>query len=304
LINSILVTLDGSPLAETILPYVSTLARGLKPRPRATLLQVIDLSPAGVPVEMQDLPYVQGFRDSAEAAAEDYLRQRAAALQESGTQVTTEVQFGRPPEVILGFAERQRADLIAMATHGRSGLGRALLGSVATRILSSTTLPLLLVRPRDETARPVASLTDIVLPLDTSELAEAVLPIAQHVAKSLGLNVKLLTVLPTLAQLYLGTQPAAYPADIIARAEEAVSEYLQGVSARLQQDGIHASWGILRGDAGDAIVDYARALPNNLIAMSTHGRSGLGRWLVGSVADKVVRSSGDPVLIVRPSMGV
>jgi nucleotide-binding universal stress UspA family protein len=304
LINNILVTLDGSPLSEAILPYVSALARGLKPKPRVTLLHVMDPNPASLPAEMEDLPYVRELRDSSKAATMDYLRRQATTMEESGIEVATEVQFGRPSQAILAFAERQRPDLIAMATHGRSGLRRAVLGSVATHILSSTAFPLLLVRPRDEATPPAVTLTDVIVPLDTSELSEAVLPIAQHIAKSLGLNVRLVTALPTLAQLYLGTQPVAYPADIIARAEDTLTEYLQEVSARLQQNGLNATWEILRGDAGDAIVDYARALPNNLIAISTHGRSGLGRWVVGSVADKVVRSSGDPVLIIRPSMGV
>lgn len=304
MINSILVTLDGSPLSEAILPYVSALARGLKPRPRVTLLHVMDPSPASLPAEMEDLPYVRELRESSRKATMDYLRRQATSIIEaSGIQVVTEVQFGRPSQAILDFAEEQRPDLIAMATHGRSGLRRAVLGSVATHVLSSTAFPLLLVRPRDETTPQAVSFTDVIVPLDTSALSEAALPIAQHIARSLGLNMRLVTVLPTLSQLYLGTQPVAYPADIVEKAEDASAEYLRGVSARLQRDGLAASWEVLHGDAGDAIVDYARALPNNLIAMSTHGRSGLGRWLLGSVADRVVRSSGDPVLVVRPPHG-
>jgi nucleotide-binding universal stress UspA family protein len=249
---------------------------------------------------MEDLLYLQDIRDGSKATADDYLRQRARVLQAMGIRVTTEAQFGRPSEVILEYAKRRRPDLIAMATHGRSGLRRVVLGSVATHILYDAACPLLLIRPWDETARPVATLTDIIVTLDTSALAEAVLPIAQHLATSLRLNVKLVTALPRPSQLYAGAQLMTYPVDILRRAENEFSDYLRNVAGRLQQDGLNAGWQVLHGDAGNAIVGYARELPNNLIAMSTHGRSGLGRWVLGSVTDKVVRSSGSPVLVVRP----
>jgi nucleotide-binding universal stress UspA family protein len=93
----------------------------------------------------------------------------------------------------------------------------------------------------------------------------------------------------------------AHPQDLLARAEELVSMYLRDLAERIQsEDGTPAKWKVLWGDAATEIVELARSTENNMVAMCTHGRSGVGRWVLGSVTDKVVRSSGDPVLVVRP----
>ena len=107
--------------------------------------------------------------------------------------------------------------------------------------------------------------------------------------------------LPNFSQIYYGTEPVAYPANAIDIMEQAIKDYLASVAQRISEaDGTEVSWEMLQGDAGNAIVKYAASMSNNLVVMSTHGRSGLGRMLLGSVTDKVVRQSGDPVLVIRP----
>ena len=291
MVKSILATLDGSPLAEAVLPYVAAIGGGLESR--VVLANAVD------PEDWLDLPHLW---DSVEKASREYLNGQAKRLGELDIPVTTRVLHGKAADAILEHAEGEAPDLIAMSTHGRSGLSRVVLGSVAGRVLHGARAPLLLVHPKDDVREPVARLTDIVVPLDASELGETALPLARLLARRLSLNVSLVMALPTSSQLYLGTEFVAHPADIMERTEEAANSYLGDVARRVEEeDGLNVRWQVLRGDAGNAIVEYARDLPDNLVAMSTHGRSGLGRWVLGSVTDKVVRSSGDPVLVVRPN---
>jgi nucleotide-binding universal stress UspA family protein len=301
-IKRILVPLDGSKLSESVLPYVVTLARGLNAN--VMLLQAVDEPVVDMFDEGRMLwENYQQMRDSADNAARDYLQQQASDLERLGLGATTYLGHGRPFDVILNYAEEYQADLIAMSTHGRSGITRLILGSVAGRVLHGTKTALLLVKPREEDApRPEARLTDILVPLDMSQHGEAVLPVARDLAKGLGLKVTLAMALPTASQLYVGTEPVAYPGNVLDVAEQSIREYLQAAARQIQEaDGLNVEWKVLDGDADDAIVDYAsNQMQNNLIAMSTHGRSGLGRWVLGSVTDQVVRSSGDPVLVVRP----
>ncbi|MDA1348868.1 MAG: universal stress protein [Chloroflexi bacterium] len=146
-------------------------------------------------------------------------------------------------------------------------------------------------------------LTHILISLDTSKLSEAVLPIAAQLAKHLDLDVILAMSVPTASDLYVGPAILIHRIDILKKLELEAAEYLKETSEKLSRDqGLRVTWKVLGGDPGTAIVDYAKDnLQNNMIATSTHSGSGIGRWLIGSVTDKVVRSSGDPVLVVRPS---
>jgi nucleotide-binding universal stress UspA family protein len=154
---TILVPLDGSALAEQVLPFARLLAMSLSAR--IHLLHVVtDFERADVVAheievldQLSDLPYRQRTHLPQDWAilsryAESYLAAPAASLREAGLETTTEVRFGLPAEIIVDEAERQQATLIAMATHGRSGLQRWALGSVADKVLHGTTIPLLLIR--------------------------------------------------------------------------------------------------------------------------------------------------------------
>lgn len=301
MLKRILVPLDGSTLSESILPYVIALAKGTGSE--VELINVVSDPMMDVlgeaPVIWEEAPAI---REAADNFARDYLSQKRGQLEGLGVNVKTTMEHGRASDEILRFAETNAPDLIAMSTHGRSGLRRMLLGSVSGQVLRGVATPLLLVRPRENTVEPVATLSDMIIPLDMSPSGEGVLPTAIGLAKVLDLNVTLVMALPNASQFYSGTEPVVYPSNFLERAEAAIRDYLEETSKRISKESdLSVGWEALRGDAGQAIVDYAKSVSNNLIAMSSHGRSAMGRLVLGSVSDRVIRTSGDPVLIVRPA---
>lgn len=299
MINRILVPLDSSELSESVLPWVVTLAKGAGSE--VILLQVVN-EPASEIFgdEPVDWNLIQEIQESAEAVARDYIEAKTRQLESQGLTVFGHVDRGRPADLILDYAKEHDADLIAFSTHGRSGIQRMILGSVAGHILNRSEIPLLLVSPDENQSDVSAEISEILVPLDMSEHGEAVLPLVQELAKAMNLKLTLVMALPNLSQIYFGTEPVAYPINAIDIMEQSIRDYLSEVAQRVQADGIEVSWEMLQGDAGNAIVECATKMSNNLVAMSTHGRSGLGRMIMGSVTDKVIRQSGDPVLVVRP----
>lgn len=138
--------------------------------------------------------------------------------------------------------------------------------------------------------------TTIVVPLDTSELAEQALAHAAEIARRCGAHVELLTVIPASLEDVIEDGAARDAWD--PRKLEA-EEYLAAVSGRLSAEGISVSTSVRRGDVAEEIIEHADHC--DLIVMSTHGRSGLGRWVYGSIADRTLRHAGVPILLVRSS---
>jgi nucleotide-binding universal stress UspA family protein len=233
----------------------------------------------------------------------DYLTGIQGAMGAQGLAVNIESRVGAVADTILAVATACGAGLIAMATHGRSGIQRLSLGSVSDRVAHRSTLPVLLVRPAAEGAPAGVAIDHILLPLDGSEPSEAALPMAQSLAIALKVPV---TVLRTVSftwytwgiTTYDGMDMAASVQVLNAMQEEA-ERYTEGIVARLAQAGASATAQVLQGSPAEAIADTAAA-PGTLVVMSSHGRAGLGRTLLGSVTDQVVRNSGVPVVIVRP----
>ena len=310
--ESILVPLDGSPYAESVLSYVVLFARTFNAP--VTLLHIIDLEqyipswrvPAsGQTLHVQYEKLVAQLPAITETAAHVYLQQQSARLREQGIATSEVVRHGKPAEVLAAYGDGggERPGLLAMCTHGRSGLGRVVLGSVADRLLRTAAVPLLLVHPSDRTAEMAAEIRQIVVALDGSHFAEAVVPYVQEAALHLDIPVHLVQVLPTLARVYLGTQIEVYPPDILEEVEGAAHAYLGRVASRLRRSGVRVETHVLQGEADSAIIRFGDERQGSLLALTTHGRSGLGRWMLGSVADKVVRSSHDPVLVIHPTQG-
>jgi nucleotide-binding universal stress UspA family protein len=285
----VLVPLDGSRLAEQILPYARLMAAAFGVR--LELLWVTD--PEARP---PFLPSQEG---------EEYLQQLAVRSFPSSLQVAFAEKTGDPPAVIIDTAMGDPGCLIAMATHGMSGVRRWLLGSVASKVVQKAQNPLLLIRPvEDAAARGSAEFKTIFVPLDGSGLAEKVLPHVAALAKKLRAEVHLLRVYSLPANAYVVadgviTQGAQQYREEL---QKSAAMYLEGKCQTLRAGGLeNVVTTTIMGDPALEIIDIARKSRNNLIAMSTHGRSGVGRWLLGSVAEKVVQYSGDPVLLVRPS---
>jgi nucleotide-binding universal stress UspA family protein len=294
-----LIPLDGSKLAENVLPYARALAGALDLR--IELLSVVDLMDFA---RTTHAGHVRDFDPIIEAAVregEQYLEGVARSF--TGRKVTCVVEQGQADQIIIEKAAGDKETLIGMATRGRSGIHRWLMGSVAEKVLRGATNPLLLVRGDEEgKSDGAATLKSIVVPLDGSKLAETVLPRAVELAKKLSLEIVLTRAYQIPLSTYGGAE-AAYipnPNALMNVVKEEAGAYLEAKVDELRQNGVEkVSSILLLGSGADEIIDLARTTPDNLIAMCTHGRSGVKRWALGSVTEKVVRHSGDPVLVVR-----
>jgi len=295
--TNILVPLDGSAMAEGVLPYARAFATALGIPVR--LLQVMDPDTL-----IPSLPGEQGPSHNILTGERkhngDYLKEIAASFADPAA-VSYSVRTGHPAEVIIEAAETNRDTLIAMATHGRSGIRRWLLGSVAEKVLHGAETDVLLIRAMQPVeSRRAAQLERLVVPLDGSELAEKALPCALELAKKMNLEVVLLRV-------YL-MPGVAYPTGNYApdwklldqETRQRATDYLEEKVRLLQKESLeHISFRVLEGSAPEKIIDVGRENPKSLIVMSSHGVTGVGRWVLGSVTERVVRHADTAVIVVR-----
>jgi nucleotide-binding universal stress UspA family protein len=288
-------------MAERVLPYVHALAGATGAG--VELLRVFNPVPLAA-VDVGAGRYVDQIDAGLREESLDYLNSVRASLADLTTPVSCEAFLGHAASRIVAEADKTAGTLIAMSTHGRSGVSRWLLGSVTDKVLHATASPMLVVRPHDGgNGSTEAHFKTVIIPLDGSPLAEQVLPYLTPLAKSLGLMVTLVRVIPPEG-LHFGYRdyPEGYSEDFVIKeeTEKYAADYLNRISSRLREDGLTSiEECILRGNPAEAIVDLAQATPDSLVAMTTHGRSGVGRWVLGSVTDRVVRHSGGPVLVVR-----
>jgi nucleotide-binding universal stress UspA family protein len=300
MLERVLVPLDTSEAAERLLPYVTILAKGLQ-QPIVLLTVIPDLGELNPVASIHDAA-LQELTERRRKYAQDYLDRTRARLESDGLAVTTVVAVGRIAETIVATAEAQGAGLIAMATHGRVGPERWFLGSVATKVVHDSSTPVLLIRPHEEADVTPPSVQHILLPLDGSPLAETAIPYATLLAKTFNAPVTAIRALPldmlTTWDPYAG-EPDLTP-EMQQILEDEVKRYLDDVAARMRAEGVDAKTEFVTfSPAAADIVDLAEQTPGALVVMTTHGRSGLGRALLGSVTDRVVRSSAAPVLVVR-----
>jgi nucleotide-binding universal stress UspA family protein len=213
------------------------------------------------------------------------------------------VESGQAAETIVDRGSKD--PLIAMATHGRSAAKHWLLGNIAQKVLQASTNPLLLVRPNQDVARESnVRLSILILPLDGSHLAEKTFPHAVYIANCLKLEVALIRAynLPTTGYFMASgiTGPAIQ--EIKDRIKQEITEYLQSKAEQLRGEGIqNVSFVAMEGAGPEEIIELAQKTPGSLAVMSSHGRTGMGRWVLGSVTDRVVSYAGGPVLVIRPA---
>jgi nucleotide-binding universal stress UspA family protein len=289
--------LDGSATAEAVLPYAEAFAAGFKTS--VELMSVIDIGAMTSHLAADKVQHLDTMIATEEKKSASYLENVAKTLSRFPTECR--IVRGKPAETILETTSKDRDTLIAMATHGRSGAKRWLLGSVAEKVLRGTTNPLFLVRAAAAKTSPQRIIDSIVVPLDGSPLAERILPTVSNWARALDVEVTLVRAFEFPASAYYGSE--GYLPDYDAFREEARKEaaaYLKEKEKSLVREGVRTvSIFTIEGPAADEIINYAQTAPRAVIAMSTHGRSGVRRWILGSVTEKVVRHGGDPVLVVR-----
>ncbi|MBI4298543.1 MAG: universal stress protein [Chloroflexi bacterium] len=297
--DRILVPLDGSQMAEQVLPYALLLAKGF--RSRVALFRVIEPMQSSV-ADPDQIRHLDQVVADLHAKGESYLQGITLSPRDTTEPASLKVVEGDPASQIVGEADKDPNTLLAMSTHGRSGVTRWLIGSVTDKVLLATDKPLLLVRAKEEKAPTLnVNLRTLVVPLDGSPLAEEILPHAAALAKALSLNVVLLNVIPDPKIYYDYVNYPAPSYEFSAKEMEApAKDYLQSIAQKLRLQGTPSvEQKVVHGDPASAIVDLTTKMPDCLVAMTTHGRSGLSRWIMGSVTDRVVRHSEKPVLVIR-----
>lgn len=273
MIERILAPLDGSPTAEAVLPHVRRLAR--MTGSEIVLAQAVPVSGVDGGESV--------FRAAAQAGA-DYLAVVKDKLESAGFRTRVFVRAGGAAETVLGLAAEVRASLLAVATHGRTGAQRLVLGSVAETLLRSTPVPVLAVRPfwtydlQPEGGVESQPIRTILLPVGSGGQSLSVVPHALEMARLFRARVMILH--------------ARAPGG---ENENAVSE----LAERFRAEGIEATTLVEPGNPVDTILEACRSRAVDLAVMSTHGRGGLSRLVLGSVTEEVLRQARVPLLVVR-----
>jgi nucleotide-binding universal stress UspA family protein len=301
--SNILVPMDGSDIAECVLPHVERLATGNKPA-KVTFLYVVQ--PLDVP--MTDIEFRARIESEAKTAAEGYLNDLIERLNFKDN-VKGDVVFGKPAEGIFDYASQNKMGLIIMATHGLSGIGRWVRGSVADKVLHEADVPVWLIRanaPQKRSNGRKKKITMLV-PLDGSELAEKALPPVKTLAEQFNIPAVEIT-LARVCEMF--TPPYHYPPqaslsweeymnDEKKRAKDICHTYLSGVAEKLREERFTVHVKVLDGNPAEALIEYDNKSNFDLIVMSTHGRTGISKWAMGSIADKVVKGANSPVFLLR-----
>jgi nucleotide-binding universal stress UspA family protein len=264
----ILVPLDGSPLADAAVEAIGPLLR--IHQPEVLLLGVMD-----------KMEYDYSLRAHLEVVRDD--------LQANGIDASMSIREGDAAENILEVARKRAADLIAMSTHGRGGMARAFLGSVTEEVLRHSETPLLVCRAGVK----ARGWKRVVVALDGSEQAEEILSDAVHIVQAEKAELDVVRVaVPVVSSSGMGEAP------VIVHAEDPLP-YLKRISGQLLAQGVEAQTVALEGRAAPEILRYAKESDAGLLCVTTHGRSGVSRVLLGSIAEELLRHAPCPVLIRR-----
>jgi len=293
--RTFVIPLDGSALAEAVIPHIRRLAAPTQ----AKLVLVSNIELPVYPARDIGGVGVPSAPLGGDGYMYSYLRRKRAELRALGYTVTNQVVKGDTADSIVDIADEAEADCIAMTTHGRSGVVRMMLGSVAQRVVRRARRPVFLVR----TTMPVVSetlLQRILVPLDGSALAEEGLAQARRLAMQTGAALLLVRVMRPLDEterdeFFASADERATSSDRLTLAQH----YLDDLSRQLTEQKIQCDAQVLIGQPAQAILDLVPVAEIDCIAMSTHGRSGFTRLRYGSVAEAVLHGAPCPLLLVR-----
>jgi nucleotide-binding universal stress UspA family protein len=265
--DEILACLDGSSLAEKILPLARgiTLAKGGK----LTLLRVVG-----------DATKFSAKED----CLRDCARRYSAALRF--------VVGSDPAKAIRTELERHPRATVALTAHGRTALAEAILGTVSMQVIREAKSPVIVFHPLENNREAPHRINTVVVALDGNKFAEKILPYAVNTAQSLAAKLLLIQALPIAA-----------PPPILAHEKSDIveSSYLHRKANAIKADhGIAAQWEVLHGDPAEAICRYVKGMPDTMLAMTTHARGGMERVVLGSIAAACVRHAGVPLLLYWP----
>lgn len=283
----ILMPLDGSEMSEFALPYAAEVATALGAEPVvARIVERTHWSGAGSGYLVAPQMYAD-LLAIAEADAQKETQRAVARFSARGLAARRVVEYAISPAQLVEISEREHASFVVMATHGRSGMARATLGSVADHVTRHGYCPTLLVRARGRLPEHPA-LADALLPLDGSAMSEVALPTLARLAGKLVQRVTLLRVIEPDARSGI-SDTAQQGLDAIRERIEQEMESLRG----------HVETLLLWGAPGQQILEESKH--HDLIIMATHGETGATRWAFGSVADEALHDARTPLLLTHPA---
>jgi nucleotide-binding universal stress UspA family protein len=299
--NKILVPLDGSKLAERALG--PALALGAGSGREVLLLRVVQAGPPPpnaaprlVSPEAQagDLVLEQSWRE-----AQLYLNSVQATPARPDVAMSTRLIAGAAERAIVDAAREERADIIVMSTHGYSGLTRLLYGSVTEKVLGEAPCPVMVVRSPEP-------LRKILIPLDGTEFAQQALAPGLEIAAQTGAEVLLVQAVPrgpVDEQEIRQLENVEHGLGELMRGgyHRVAESYMEEVLGALRPAEVNVEAEVTNGRAAQRIIAYAKCCGIDLIVMATHGRTGLQRWMYGSITEKVLRSGCCSMLIMRPT---
>jgi nucleotide-binding universal stress UspA family protein len=295
LLNNILVPLDGSPLAEAALPFAEVLAT--RSGARLTLIRAARSRSTHL-TELGPVDQMRSIDD-----AEGYLRTIAERLGAEGYSVETGVPFGGDPaEWIVEECSYRKADLVIMATHDRVGIDHWLHGSVAEAVVHASTIPVMLVRavgPQASSERFRSQEPVVLVPLDGSDLGDAAVPFARDLAQTIGARVVLVGVVPRPGQMVAAEGTVvAYTGDDFDLIDGEARKYLHASAAQFGSP-TRVELVVRYGEPSREIAAAAHEYAAAVVVMGSHGRTGLVRSVVGSVAGGVLHHCTTPVVVIH-----
>lgn len=242
--------------------------------------------------------------DAVMQQAEAYVEREADMLGAAGVNSSHKALMGDPAEEIVRFATEVDADMIAMATHRGSSIARGVLGSVTDRVLHTAKIPVMAVHPEKLSAfsGDKAQPETVLVPLDGSERSAGAVDLALEVAKAVEAEVVFMRVIQYPYYGFSGADAFVHSSEYgVSFQRKLAAESLKPFEERAAEAGISSSTVVTTGSAAGQILSQAESMSRPLIIMSTRGESGIKRWILGSVTDKVVRSAGLPVIVVPPT---
>ena len=282
--DDVLVPTDGSDCAQAAVGY----ARDLATRYEANVhvLCVADSR------QLENAPQSDQLKNE----RAELVERTCTELSQSGIATERAVRAGVPHKAILQYASEHDVDLLVMGTHGRTGVERYLLGSVTEKVLRLSDVPVLTVKA-DKDSDVTYPYTDVLVPTDGSDGAEVAIGPAVDIARTYDARIHALSVIDTMT-LGIDVRSSAILETLEASARTAV----EAVEERAKQASVPAvETAIEHGDPYRGIGSYVEEHGIDLVVMGTRGRSGVERYLLGSVTEKTVRTSPVPVLTVRQS---
>jgi nucleotide-binding universal stress UspA family protein len=300
--RSILVPLDQSPLAEQAIPVALAIAE--RTQGKVKLVHVHrELRPLFPLEPRQD--YVK-VRLAMRKSEREYLRTLTRHLQRQiGRAVSGAMLEGSVARTLAKYVRDIRADIVVMTSHGYGGLRRVWLGSVADELVRTLKVPVLLVRPAENEHSDSVNFSRILVPLDGSPLAEGILEPAVALARLWNAELNLIQIVHPLPYA-AGVLPGPLLStdrynQVLSRHLEMARAYLQAIAQGLGDRGVSASSrAVVGANVAETLVDLARQEQAGLVALATRGQGGIRRFVLGSVADKLLRAAEVPILVYRP----